>query len=401
MQSQYFVKFWMVTGEIHVVCFKIAQTGLESNKLCNPIREVIHWNLSDTWQPSHVHNHEIPKRKKIVKNVKFFGKVDVDDKILLQFYSVLHNFTTPVLILCYYSVLHKTTQVQLYHSSTILYYKVLLRYYSLYYKARICHQGHHMICLPRKVTLIINRRDIRNVSYNVQSNRIHPPTSPNNAPATQKDSRHMCNVIYTARSNRCHPPTSPSTVPATKSHLHTTRGATGITLQPHQMLCLPRKKTHILDFVTYQTSCTMRGATGITLQPHAIPMRTMKLQNCTYFSPFGNAFCNENYNISRPGYLPRFRKMQHLPLNMTLQDHQTLRLPRKVPLIRHIWNVIYNARTVGLTKCYATWHAWLILVTYKMSSTIRETTGITLQSHLIVRLPRKIALRNLRKIYRK
>ena len=103
----------------------------------------------------------------------------------------------------------------------------------------------------------------------------------------------------------------------------TMRGATGITLQPHQILHLPRKMTLMIDvqcaeqqisssnitkccachakwlassiLVTYETLFTMRGGTGITRQPH-----------------------------------------------------QILRLPRKMTLmidLRHIWNVIYNARS--------------------------------------------------------
>ena len=111
---------------------------------------------------------------------------------------------------------------------------------------------------------------------------------------------------------------------------------------------------------------------------------------------------------------------------------------------RNIWNVIYNARSnrhhpptspnaVPATKndshhwsswhmkrhlqcaeqqaspsnatkyctCHEKWHAWLILVTYETSFTMRGTTGITLQPHQILRLPRKDALQNLRKICRK
>ena len=34
------------------------------------------------------------------------------------------------------------------------------------------------------------------------------------------DPRHIWNVIYNARSNRCHPPTSPNTAPATKNDFH-------------------------------------------------------------------------------------------------------------------------------------------------------------------------------------
>ena len=70
---------------------------------------------------------------------------------------------------------------------------------------------------------------------------------------------HIWNVIYSAPSNRCHDPTSPNTAPATKNesyawsslhmkHYETSfqmRGATGVTIQPHQILRLPRRKTHI------------------------------------------------------------------------------------------------------------------------------------------------------------
>jgi len=44
------------------------------------------------------------------------------------------------------------------------------------------------------------------------------------------------------------------------------RGATGITLTPHQILRLPRKRNVMID----PASFTMRGATGITLTPHQI-----------------------------------------------------------------------------------------------------------------------------------
>ena len=72
----------------------------------------------------------------------------------------------------------------------------------------------------------------------------------------------------------------------------TMRGATGVTSKPHQILRLSRKKTHLLQqvspanltkycachaktltysvLITYETSFTMRGATGVTIQPHQI-----------------------------------------------------------------------------------------------------------------------------------
>ena len=65
-------------------------------------------------------------------------------------------------------------------------------------------------------------------------------------------------------------------------------------------------------------------------------------------SHLGDAFCMEKYNVSRSGYLSKFHQVLRLPRKVTLQLHQILRLPRKITLMidrRHIWNVIYNARS--------------------------------------------------------
>ena len=121
---------------------------------------------------------------------------------------------------------------------------------------------------------------------------------------------------------------------------------------------------------------------------------------------------------------------------ITLQLHQILRLARKMNLMidpHHIWNVIYNAQSKShhpatspnsapgtqnesddwsashmkrhlqcaeqqaspsnLTKycaCHAKWIWWLIRITYETSFTMRGATGITLQPHQILRLPRKM-----------
>ena len=206
------------------------------------------------------------------------------------------------------------------------------------------------------------------------------------------------------------------------------RGATSITLPNLTKYCACHAKwLSWLIFVTYETSITMRGATGITLQPHQILRlpRKSALQNLSkilrerlkrqfqcaadstmirtwsehdptmirpwsehelvishppvrrgYFSRFGDAFCIENYNISRSGYLLKFHRILRLPRKVTLQPHQMLLLPRKMMRIidcRRIWNVIY---------------------------TMRRATGITLQPHQILCLPRKSALQNLSEILR-
>ena len=173
----------------------------------------------------------------------------------------------------------------------------------------VIQQRHQVLRLPRKMTRIIDPRDIWNVIYNARSNRHHPPTSPNTAPATQ-------NCTLKSKKN------------------------------------LPK---------TVEASFTMRSR--FDHDPNMIRPWNCKTDPVrSYFSPLGNEICSENYNISPSGYLPRFHRILRLPQKVTLQDHQILRLPRKVTLQDHqmlclsrkmtriidrgdIWHVIYNARS--------------------------------------------------------
>ena len=322
-------------------------------------------------------------------------------KLLLQHYSVLHS-TTPVLLrttkyyssatlyykvlLQYYSALQSTTPVlrctTKYYSSTTLYYKVLLRYYSLYYKVLICKARSTNVtkccaCHAKWLSwLILVTYETWNVIYNAQSNRTHPPTSPNTAPATQNDSHEWCpshmkrhlqcaeqQVSYTkiTKCCACHEKWNASLILVTFEMSFTMRGEQQDSSSNVTKSCACHEKwLASLILVTYETSFTMRGATGVIHQ-----------------------------------------------------RHQVLCLPRKMTRIidpRDIWNVIFvqcaeqQASPSNLAKycaCHETWVASLILVTYETSFTKRGATGITLQPHQILRLPRKIALQNLRKICRK
>ena len=239
---------------------------------------------------------------------------------------------------------------------------------------------------------------------------------------------------------------------ATYGTSFTMRGATGITLQPHQILRLPRKsalqnQSEILrERLKRQFQCAANSTMIRTWSEHELVISHPPVRR-GYFSRFGDAFCIENYNISRSGYLPRFHRILRLPQKVTLQDHQMLRLPRKMTLmidLRHIWNVIYNAQSnrhhpptspnaapatqndshhlsswhmkrylqcaeqqaspSKFTKCCAChgkWLSWLMSATYETSFPMRGATSITLQPHQILRLPRKIAFQNLREIVRK
>ena len=475
----------------------------------------------------------------LVRTTKYYSSTSLYNKVLLQYYKILRQdysvlqSTTPVL-LQHYSVLQSTTPVLLcttkyYSGTTPCYYKVCIckarsTNVTNVTKCCACHakwlswlilvtyetsftmrratglilQRHQILHLPRKMTLMSDVRHIWNLIYNARSNSTHPPTSPNTVPATQNDShewcpshlkRHLhCAEQQDSSSNvtkycTCHAKWLSWVMSVTYETSFTMRGATGLILQRHQILHLPRKMTlmsdvrHIWNVIYNARSNKSRPPTSPNAAPAtkndthdwsswhmkrhlqcaeipkskknlpktveaSIPMRGRFDHDPTmirpwtdrelvishppvrrgYFWRFGDAFCIENYNISRSGYLPRFHQMLHLPRKMTLQGHQILRLPQKVTLmsdVRHIWNVIYNARSnrthpptspntapatqndshewcpshmkrhlqcaeqqvspSNLTKCCAChekWHAWLILVTYETSFTMRGNSKI-------------------------
>ena len=123
-------------------------------------------------------------------------------------------------------------------------------------------QPHQILRLSRRKTHIPSPHHIWNVIYTARSNRYHDPTSPNTAPVTQKDShtsssshikRHVqCAEQQVSRSNltkygACHAETLTYLVLIRYETSFTLRGASGVTIQPLQILRLSRRKTHILS----------------------------------------------------------------------------------------------------------------------------------------------------------
>ena len=131
----------------------------------------------------------------------------------------------------------------------------------------VIHQRHQALRLPRKMTLMI-------------------------------DACHIWNVIYNARSNRHHPPTSPNTAPATQN-------------------CIPKSKRNLPKTVERHGGRFDHDPTMKLIAKLNPSVRR------AYFSPLGNAFCIENYNISRSGYLPRFHRILRLPQKVTPRSPNT------------------------------------------------------------------------------
>ena len=332
---------------------------------------------------------------------KYYSSTTLYYKVLLQYYSVLHS-TTPVLLcttkyyssttlyyrvpvcttqyynvlLQYYPVLQSTTPVLLctakYYSSTTLYYKVLQRttpvllcttkYYSsttLYLKAAFMIDPWHIWT----VIYMIDVRRIWNVIYNARSNRSHPPTSPNTAPATQNDcddwsashmKRHLqCAEQQESQSNftkycACHAKWISWLIRVSHETSFTMRGATGITIQLHQTRHLPLKMNLMID-------------------PHQI-------WNVIY-----NARSNQSHAPTSANTAPATQNASH--------DWSASHMKR------HLECAEQAKSTSNLSKscaCHAKWISWLIRASYETSFPLRRASKVNLQPQQILRLPRKM-----------
>ena len=276
---------------------------------------------------------------------KYYSSITLYCKVLLQYYSVLQS-TTPVLLCTtkyyssttlYYTVLQRTTPVLLcttkYYSSTTLYCKVLLQYYSVLQSTTPV-----LLCTTKYYSSTTLHYKVLLQYYSVlhSTTTCYSSTTLYYKAAFMIDVRRIWNVIYNAWSNTSHPPTSRTTAPATqndcddwsasdmKRHLQWAEQQESQSIFTKYCTCHAKWMPAVIR-VTYETSFPMRGASKVTLQ-----------------------------------------------------THQLLRLPRKMNLMidpRHIWNVIYNARSnrvdaSNFTKycaCHAKCISWLIRVSYETS----------------------------------
>ena len=254
-------------------------------------------------------------------------------------------------------------------------------------------QPHQILRLPRKMTRLLYRPHIWNVISNARSNRCHYPTSPNTAPATKND---------TARFQRKSPKTGETSFPMRGRSEH--------------------DPTMIRPWSDHENA-------------NRNPPRKWG-----YFSSSPRAFSIEKYNVSRPILHSNLHQILRLPRKVPLELHQILRLSRRKTHIlspHRIWNVIYSARSnrchhptspntapatkndstalssshmkrhfqcaeqqvspSNLTKycaCHEKWLDCFIVLTYETSFPMRGATGVTIQPHQILRLPRKMTLQD-------
>ena len=207
--------------------------------------------------------------------LQYYSSTTLYYKVLLQYYSVLQS-TTPVLLCTtqyynttpvlpcttkYYSVLQSTTPVLLctttYYSSTTLYYKVLLQYYSVLQSSIHDWSLTHMNRYLHDWCPSHMKRHLQSAEQQES-----PSNFTNTAPATQNES-HDWSASHMKRHLECaEQQESPSTftkycachakwiswlIRLTYETSFRMRGASKVNLEPHQILRLPRKMNLMID----------------------------------------------------------------------------------------------------------------------------------------------------------
>ena len=132
---------------------------------------------------------------------------------------------------------------------------------------------HQILRLPRKKTLMIDPRHIWNVIYNARSNRCHPPTSPNIALATKKDSltfhRNFSKTAATSFTMRDQSDHNPSII-RPQNRRSATRLATEVTFRTHHEHFLLKNVALQLSFqISRNTTPTTKNDTWIS--PNTAP----------------------------------------------------------------------------------------------------------------------------------
>ena len=133
----------------------------------------------------------------------------------------------------------------------------------------------------------------------------------------------------------------------------------------------------------------MRGATSVTLPPHQIPRlphrMTRMLDRLHIWNLIYNARSNRCHHPTSPNIAPATQNDSHAWSSSHMK--------------RHLQCAEQQVSPSNLTKycaCHTEWLACLIVVTYETSFTISGATGVTIQPHQILRLPRKKTLQDVK-----
>ena len=145
--------------------------------------------------------------------------------------------------------------------------------------------------------------------------------------------------------------------------------------------CHAERLTYLI-IVTYETLFTMRGATGVTIQPYQILRlscrKTHFLNHHYIWNLIYNARSNSCHDPTSPNTAPVTQNDSHT------QSSSHMKL--------HLQCAEQQVSRSNLTKycaCHADRLASLVFITYETSFTMRGATNVTLQTHQMLRRPRR------------
>ena len=346
--------------------------------------------------------------KVLLCTTKYYSSTTLYYKVLLQYYSVLHSTTAYYssttlyykVLLQYYSVLQSTTPVLLctttYYSSTTLYYKVLLQYYSVLQSTNpvlLCTTKYYSsTTLYYKVLLQYYSVLQSTTPVLLSTTQYYSSTTKYYSSTTLYYRVPVCTTQYY------------NVLPCTTKYYSSTTLYCKVLLQYYSVLqsttpvLLCTSKQHswlILDTyeplftwlmsVAYETSFTMRGVTGVILQLHQIlhlPRKmTVMIDPRHIWNVIYNARSNRSHNPTSPNTAPATQNESH----DWSESHMK----------RHLQCAEQQESQSNFTKhctCHSKWISWLIRIRYETSFTMRGATRVTLQLQQILRLPRKMNL---------
>ena len=262
-------------------------------------------------------------------------------------------------------------------------------------------QTHQILRLPRKMNLMIDPCHTWNAICNARSNKCHCPNSPNAAPATKNESHHW-----------------------SSSHMK------------RYLQCAEQKVS--LSKLTKYCACHEKWPSRISKKfaengwnviSNARPIREWSEHDPSMIRPWSDHETVSPQPASQPRlpFTPStsilYWKMQHFALRLSFQispntapatKSDTRTSPNTAPATKkesHDWSLSQMKRylqcaeqQVSLSKltkycaCHAKWISWLILDTNETLFTMRGATCVIVQTHQILRLPRKMTVPNLKEI---
>ena len=215
-------------------------------------------------------------------------------------------------------------------------------------------QPHQILRLSRRKTRILSLHHIWNLIYNARSNQCHPPNSPNTAPATQNDhltsGRNLRKTGETSFPMRGRSEHDPTMIRAWSDHdpsmIRPWKRKPQPASPPRLLFELPRS----IFYCKIQ-----RFAPNLTFKP----------------SPNAAPATKSNTTTSR-STAPATKKW-HLNFTKYCTCHEK-------------WHLNFTK----YCACHAERLAYLVFITYETSFTMHGATNVTLQTHQILRLPRKM-----------